>query len=523
MAGTVSANLTVISLCDATTNWTSLTGTQALNDPTVFSQIEGNYCLQNYSAGAAARGARYDLGAIGTNLQNTNIYCWFATSKKSALPNYGANGMRIRLTDNVGVWSEWDIFGADTLLHADWIPWTIRTNVTSSRDSSSGASNLALIRYVGWQCGAVLAKTYIYFDAWRYGSGLTVHGGTAALPATFEDFVNSESISAWGVISKQFGIYFAQGQLLIGTLSAGTATYFKDTSQVIVFKDQPVGQSFYEIKVQGNSTSATQIYFGEKSGTRGISGILFKRSAVTSAPYIFTADDSNITNLGIYGSTFQNAKSLSFPTYSSTREVLTTTFEACSSISASTCTIDGGSNFLNSNPLALVLSTTGHNVKNSNFISNLTATVLSSSGTYTFNNLKFSNNTIDIFNSSNGLVTINSVDGADPSTTAGNGVNINNAVTVYVKTIDANNIFIPGVKVYIKKISDNSIILNNVTNALSGEISTSYNYLGDTNVSISIRKSSTGATRYVPVETTGVIRSTGFSSTYTLTTDIVAS
>jgi len=56
MAGTVTANLTTISLCEATTGWTAIGGTNSLNDPTVFDAKQGSYCLQNYNTAAANRG-----------------------------------------------------------------------------------------------------------------------------------------------------------------------------------------------------------------------------------------------------------------------------------------------------------------------------------------------------------------------------------------------------------------------------------------------------------------------------------
>lgn len=46
-----------------------------------------------------------------------------------------------------------------------------------------------------------------------------------------------------------------------------------------------------------------------------------------------------------------------------------------------------------------------------------------------------------------------------------------------------------------------------------------FNYISDTPIYIRVRKSSTGATRYIAASTTGTIISSGFSATITLTVD----
>lgn len=63
-------------------------------------------------------------------------------------------------------------------------------------------------------------------------------------------------------------------------------------------------------------------------------------------------------------------------------------------------------------------------------------------------------------------------------------------------------------------------IMNELTNA-SGIAQEDYNYTTDQDVTVRIRKSSTG-TRYVPAETSGTVESTGFTLTWILVEDIVA-
>lgn len=64
-------------------------------------------------------------------------------------------------------------------------------------------------------------------------------------------------------------------------------------------------------------------------------------------------------------------------------------------------------------------------------------------------------------------------------------------------------------------------LLSTSTDA-SGNATFSYNYQTDTAIDVRVRKSSTGTTRYLPLDASGTILSTGFSATYTLTRDSVA-
>ena len=86
MAGTVTPNLTAISLCESPfTGCTNVgTGTPGLNDPTVFDAKQGSYCYQDYRASLGNRGSQWDFGA-GTPVDfssatNNVVIFWFAFS-----------------------------------------------------------------------------------------------------------------------------------------------------------------------------------------------------------------------------------------------------------------------------------------------------------------------------------------------------------------------------------------------------------------------------------------------------------
>lgn len=178
-----------------------------------------------------------------------------------------------------------------------------------------------------------------------------------------------------------------------------------------------------------------------------------------------------------------------------------------------------------------------------------------------------------IFNNTGGAVTINITDGGStPSirNSDGSSTTINNAVNLTVTVVDSSNGPIPLAQVAIYKVSDDSELMNEDTRditagsfvvgtvyrivtvgttdftaigassntvgvvftatgvgsgtgtATDGVATESFNFITSTPIYVRVRKSSSGATKYLPASTTGTITSTGFSLTITLTQDTIA-
>ena len=77
------------------------------------------------------------------------------------------------------------------------------------------------IEYIGIKFD-MLAKTTanvpnIWVDAIRRGAGLVVYGGTPETPMGWDDIVSGDSVGAYGIISKDAGIYTLQGPIAVGT------------------------------------------------------------------------------------------------------------------------------------------------------------------------------------------------------------------------------------------------------------------------------------------------------------------
>ena len=147
------------------------------------------------------------------------------------------------------------------------------------------------------------------------------------------------------------------------------------------------------------------------------------------------------------------------------------------------------------------------------------------STSYDFQNIQFANNTNDVrvdFPAA-GTVVINVLEGGSTPTVDnvnGSTVTINNSVTLTVTVKDAAGAAIENAQTAIYLDSDSSELLNADTNA-SGVASVSFAYTTDVAVTVRVRKSSTGATKYFSVASPQTIGSDGLNVTITLLEDII--
>jgi len=536
MAGTVAGlNMTVVSLCDAVGLWTG-SPTPALNDPAVFGQREGNYCLQSYSASTVARSAdwTYTTDQVLTDMV---IYMWFATSSKAALPAKGAGGVRIRIEDLATNWAEWDIFGGDTLPHGGWICWAVLASSATASRTGGTFPTLTTIRKIGWRCGSIAGKVYIYFDAVRFGQGLQIYGGTSGAPAVFEDFTTAENTSAYGVVNKYKGIYFVQGKLYIGSTSLGQATYFKDTSKSIRYQDSLITSAYYEIKPLTNANADTEVYLG----SAGISGCDFALELATqTARYVPDFSPTTRTKIGLHGSSFRQAGIVYLPPYdiSYLREVLNCNFELNTGLTPQDCPITT-SKFISYAAMTLStgtitgcsfisgsgLLTMGGGIFTTCIVAGCTVAVamlwnvavdtngkldgtsFTSTGTghaielgtncpaaITFKNMAFtgySGTSTDaaIYNNSNKAIAISLIGTTQPTVRNGSGASTTfpSSITlkIAVKDVDGNPMV--GVRSYIDDQNISPFILDDITNG-SGEASVVYTGSPVTNATWRVRK-----------------------------------
>jgi len=531
MAGTVTASAVVIWDAESTSGWT-------LNKGDVYSgwQREGNYCLADQVSQTSFTEIYDYQGQNGTtlNLQGKFVTFWVLLwGSPNTLANAGVgyyledtagNAVILHLggSDKQGMWwgSGWQAFG----FYAD--ATFLQNNVTYTQSSGSSFPDLTQIAKVGVHFNitskAVGTSPNVNWDISYAIDYIQLTGGTSDDPATFEDLVSADDTNAWGVFSKQGQVYFAQGKFRIGDTT--NDTYFHDENRTVIFMDMPVPDGFYEFTIYRGSSNNTTFIFGEKSGETGVGGILMQ--APSDKRFLFDAytnyDTTSMSSdeFSIYGSTFNNAYEIRLPD-SSYAEFLNTNVISSGIVKPYSATVKY-CNFITADSKALHMIST-HNISNCSFISNPTAVYIDVAGDYTFDALTFLNNTYDIENASDGTVNVYAINGSNPTTylnSGGGETNIINSVyvTVYVKDKNLNPI--QGAQVYVYNLDDGVVVMNTDTDS-DGMAQTTWNYTGDKNVLVRVRKSSPSEERYIPIETYGVITSDGYTTTVILYEDLV--
>jgi hypothetical protein len=178
---------------------------------------------------------------------------------------------------------------------------------------------------------------------------------------------------------------------------------FQAKNQTVVFQDLLVNANLYNFTVIDNGTGTTEFLLGEKSGTAGINGCTIMVEDTAMSPQVdLLATDADITDFGLYGSTFIGLQDIDLPASATTTEVLNSNFIQCGEVDPSTCTITN-CNFISADITvsegAILFDQASHNVSYCNFIANSRGIRVSFDGALGLTGCSFTNNTYDVNNS----------------------------------------------------------------------------------------------------------------------------
>lgn len=428
MAITVTPNLTDISLCEATTGWSS----GALNS-LAGDQLQGTYCMALQVKATTSAIIKYDM--TSANFTGKHLYGWLKVN--GTVDTKANGGFRLYVEDTSGNYGVWYVGGKDTgTVSGGWQCYVI--DPASTPTTGSGTVNVSLVRYVGCQfktlTSVVSTTQNCFWDAFRYGTGLTINS-LSSDTITFENIFTQDDSTTykWGVVTKVVGCYVIQGKLTFGDTGTGSIS-FVDTNQIVLFPDNAfVSTTCYGIEVLANSTGTINFTLGSKSGSSGVQGCVLK--AVGTRTFTFTASNTNIDILKLYGTTFIKAGTITLLPNVTGREVLNCNFNTCGEVTADTCVITS-CNFISSTGNALLL-TSSHNVTYCSFISCVNATHLNTAGPYTYSYLTFSGNTYDVNNTYGSSITVNLSNSNATTYTGSAVVFVADPVTISVTALDA--------------------------------------------------------------------------------------
>ena len=489
MAVVVTSQLTDIDTCDASSpsgwNVHGISGTPGTLSSVQTSDEEqppfaGTYC---YAFDLdVENGGHYKT--VSADYSSKIIYIaaavWTAGNLQTFAPGGGAqSGVYIIARDTSGNYGYWHIAGSDTY-KGGWRVFV--ADLSRAPDTNSGtAPNLANCDGVGIGFNH-LAKSKAahncFIDLLREadsGDGLKVTT-TSSSVATLADIVAGDGTE---LLSYERGLYFAKAPLIFGDTTSGDME-FADTGEILVFEDVDVPAGHYGITVEGNSGGTIEFQAGAKSGARGISGL----TVLGNAPFHFTATDTDIDALKLYGTTFKNYADMAFPVTAAGREVIDCTFVGGGEVTVSTCPFtycswidadDGGAA-----SGAVLITSTVHQVQYCSFINCPDAWHMTTGGTYPSVGNQFSGNTYDVENSgASASITIEATatsnisthheTGAPPGTTT-----ISNPVSLIINIVDADGAPITATcEVTVVKDSDTSELYH-AENVTTG--TTTYNY-----------------------------------------------
>lgn len=437
--------MTTASACDATTGWAGGISQFALETGGI--NIEGTGSLCAWIDATTSAVEYYTI--TSTDLSGDHIYIWMFCSGKVDTKANG--GFRIVLYTDASNYATFYVGGNDTH-KAQWNLMVCDPNATA--DAETGTFDPTDVTRIGVQFKTLTdaikkGNTYVqncFWDAVRYGTGFTITSG-ATDAIDFQDIVDWDegATTRWfGVLQKSFGAYVLNGNLIFGDSASTGSVDFIDKNQVLLCPDNDkASDTFYGIEVVGNSTGTTNFVMGEASGSAGISGCLLK--AAGAQPLTFTATDTDIDKLQLYGTSFISAGTVSLPATGANNALASCNFEACAQVLPSSCEIRN-TNFIDTSDVdAAMLWSSTADVEDCNFIGNtigaaIEHTVVTAS---TYTGLTFSGNTYDILYSaaaSSGELVIGATD-SNPSTSeitnaTGNSVTINNAVTITITVKD---------------------------------------------------------------------------------------
>lgn len=494
-------------------------------------------------------GNELDFGASGTE-EDQFIYIWVHCPTIGLSKTLANEGVSIRVGSGTSDYRTFIIAGSDDSNGWDggWQCFVIDPTQTGSI-ADTGTPNLSSIRYIGPQLEttATAKGDNLFVSQIAVGSGMRITGTSTTAWADTVAYTTDLANRAWGMMQEREGIYYAYGNIIIG--SNTSTTDFDDEGRIIQFGLSEywsgTGTTFdsalpttasgitLDDAVSNTVTFTDGVIVGTENGRSG-STIIGNANEDVFINFGGLVDPNSDINL--YGTTFKNITGTFTLEADPTGHVYYgVNFIGCEQVSidpagdlnmknsvfAETASTEAA--FLWNNSI-----TTANFTKNA-FIANTTGAAIEhpDQGSFSYQDLSFSGNTFDILYSdaaSSGVLTINASD-SNPSTSeitnaTGNSVSIVNTVTLKVTVRDQAGT-LQDANVRIQE-TDGTLISQGATTSGVYTDST-YNYTIDTAVQVRVRESSPGTTRYFSAVANGTITSTGLSVEVALIEDTIAS
>lgn len=485
--------------------------------------IQGTWHIDDVLNSVGHASIAVDNGANITWTSGWAFFIWIVWTAPGAINTQALGGLMCAVGSGLTTFETWYVGGSDSgsYPYGGWQNFAVNPEIAYSEQVGGGPGTS--YRWVGGgvDCITKVAKgSPLGVDVIRYGRGtFKVSGGQTANYANFSGMAaaNDSSTARWGLFQEIEGGYKWKGRMQLG--ATATLCEFIDSDKNIVVDDTEfVATDFNRLEVINASTNITWTNISISAlGTKSLGDFVMIDNAV------LTDTGGQFTDMGTFA-------------YKPNSTLNGRTYRRCSQVTQGNADIDNCT-FAESTASAALVSDNPNNVDLCTFTQSTTGHAIRlatacAGNSYTITGCKFNNyNATDgstgnegIYNNSGGAVTINIVDGVVPSVRNGSGATttIQAAVPITIDVFNSQNASIHNAVVALYPDVATTVIVNATTNK-DGRVSSSYNYTSDQTIRVRIRKSSPGDARYIPVATTGVITSDGYTLRQTLIVDSNAS
>lgn len=296
MAGSVTADLIVVSLADSITGWSGASGQL---DTEVYKQAAtpGSDGAYTYQTGKNTLASCTFTPATNINMTanytTPHLYwtmrCDVMTFCEALNTGATNSGLMLRVTDGSGNYTQWHVSGSD-VWDGGWRTFVLDLTNTADVHSSSGTLSLADVDIITWytdasNSGNVRIIDNTWLDAVRYGDGLQAESTTTEA-FNFDDIAIDDALAAnyYGVMQEYFGVLAAQGGIILGDATGSATCNFVSSNEQIVFQDQIVSTSHFKITAVASATATTDI---------DITGLVCTSVSSTGPEFDFSDTDLN--------------------------------------------------------------------------------------------------------------------------------------------------------------------------------------------------------------------------------------
>ncbi len=307
---TLTSTPNIITLCESITGFT---GDTFSLEPDI--KVQGG---NSVSCAMTNNGANIIEYATSFAAVNQHIRLWVNLAFVGNILNEASNGIQISVVSGSGT-ALYTVGGSDTYA-GGWVQFVIYTGNTPTSGSvpSGTCTSVGLRINTGSKPRNQPANCWV--DAWYYGDGFTVTGGTFGDEIDWSHIASVDATNAYGVVSRQDDIYFLAGDVKIG--NGATTTFFK-SGQKVQYKDLPVSTTLYGVTFQGSGCNVDI-----SGGAWGAAGL---------QNYFLDCDDAGLSVCNITGVQFAKSNNVKFKIG---QTITNTVFDSCGLIEQNGATMN---------------------------------------------------------------------------------------------------------------------------------------------------------------------------------------